>query len=345
MVKSYEKTRLSRQLGDQGEEREQQPGDVNYTGRLDVPRRDEEESGGVHKKKNNLVPANNNNNKCDSLSVLPDELILRIVSLSGNATHQMRSAFALGNTCRRLRRVLLTVYLPSLHKFTRDSLNALGLSNTARATNALLHVLNRTCKIRQLTLEGPPPAVFTAGCFLALSHAAKSNLRVVNLAYSYLTDDCVKPLLENCTALEQLSLRSCSNMTGEAFQGEPSTINAPIKTLDLTNMHLLDVQSLKAVANVPTITSIKLAGCSNVNNNALLALMRGKVRHSIRHINLKYCPVDDESIIELVTECKKLNSLVLAKHHDNLWETGYYTEAAVMYIRERLPSVQVVIEN
>lgn len=278
-----------------------------------------------------------------SLDSLPEELVLRIVDATGSACAQMRCAFALGGTCRRLRTVLVRGYLPGLTQLNQDALEALALSDPARATAALRAMLARARAVRRVALEGYPPQVFTPACFDALSRAAAQQLRVVNLAYSYLEDACVRPLLARCARLTDLSLCSCSNMNGSAFNERKRA--APIAFLDLSYMHQLSLHSIRRLADVATVRHLKLNGVSAVNRMGLVALASGTIARGIRSIDLKCCPIDDEALLMFVERCPELRKLTLAEHVDNLWDTGQYTPAMLDTITARFPYLQIVLEN
>lgn len=273
---------------------------------------------------------------------IPDELVLRIVMLTGSACAQMRSAFALGGTCRRLRRVLLEKYLPSLVAVSQDGLNALALRDPGRATAALLAMLGHASSIRRFALQGFPPSVLTASCFGTLARTSCGSLKSVNLSYSYLSDDCVRPLLVHCGVLEELSLASCAQMTGSSFD---SSVSAPLGKLDLSYMHQLSPIALGAVSSLDKVRDLKLTGCGVVNSIGLETLASGPIARQLQNADLKCCPVGDDALLSFVARCPKLQSLTLARHHDNHWETGQYTDAALHAIQERFPAVKVVIEN
>ncbi len=277
-----------------------------------------------------------------SLATLPEDVILRIISLSGSACNQMRAAFSLGGTCRRLRAVLHDCYLPSLPALSQDALEALALSDPNRATAALHAALLRATAVRRLVLSGYSPQVFTPPCFDALALAAAPTLTAVNLAHSFLSDACVRPLLTRCTSLATVSLCYCANITGAAFGAD---LAAPLTHLDLSYMSALEPGALRRLSGMSTIRVLKLAGLSVVNSTGLGVIGNGRIRRGLEEVDLKYCTVGDEAILEFAHNCPALRKLTLAKHHDNLWETGQYTAAAIHELRESFPHIKVVIEN
>lgn len=277
------------------------------------------------------------------LSLLPEELVLRIVCAAGTARQQMRLAYALGCTCRRLRWVLVHSFLATLQELNQDSLEALALSEPQRATAALRAMLARASAVRRVALEGFPPQVFTPACFDALARAASTQLRVVDLAYSYLEDACVRPLLARCARLTDLSLHSCSNMNGSAFNERKRA--APIETLDLSYMHKLSLHTLRRLGEMATLRHLKVSGVAAVNRMGLLEIGNGAIASHLRSIDLKCCPVDDETLLMFVERCPQLRKLTLAPHVDNLWETGQYTPAMLDTMMARFPRLRIFLEN
>lgn len=254
----------------------------------------------------------------------------------------MRAAFSLGSTCRRLRSVLHECYLPSLVTMSQDALEALALSDPNRATAALHAALLRATAVRRLILSGYPPEVFTPICFDALANASGPTLKAVNLAHSFLTDACVKPLLSRCTSLSSISLGHCTEITGSAFS---TKLTAPITHLDLSYMSALESFALRRLSSMNTVKVLKLSGLSVVNSTGLQVIGNGRIRRALEEVDIKYCPVGDDAILQFVEKCPSLRKLTLAKHHDNLWENGQYTNAAIHQLHEQFPHVNVVIDN
>lgn len=278
------------------------------------------------------------------LDQLPEEILLRMLSLSGEVSDQMRLAYLLGSVCRRLRTVLITSFLPTISKLDQDHLSALALNDPRRAQVALCAMLERATAIRAVFLSGCSPTLFTPTCFETLARSSAAALRTVNLDYNNrLADDCVRPLLLRCPKLTELSLLSCSAITGEMFQ-DPN-MKAPLKLLNLSYAHSLTYDSILSLANISTITELKLTGCDRVSAKAVEALANGPISRSLTSISLNFCPVPDQALAMLIENAPHLTRITLAEHTGNLWGTGQYTPAFIDSLNSRYRGVDIVVEN
>lgn len=277
-----------------------------------------------------------------TLNTLPEELILRILSCAGSSRDEMRLAFVLGAVCTRLRRILTGTYLPSLGELNKGQLEALTLSDPPSARRALKYMLQRAVSLRRVYLSGFAPEVFTPTCFASMAIAAGNNLRIVDLAYSCVTDDAVRPLMR-CPVLEELSLYGCSKINGSAF-GEPNR-QAPMHILDLSFVHGLSHESLKLVSRLNTTEHLKLMGCNVLNHAGMTMLANGPIAKSLKSIALNFCPIDDRCLTSFIEAAPKLTKLTLAKHTENLWDTGQYTQLTIDNLSARFRNLKIIIEN
>lgn len=289
--------------------------------------------------KGDVLPADSD---APRFETLPEELLLRIIAAAGGPRDRMRQAYILGATCARLRGLLLHAFLPSMCELSKGSLEALSLSDPASAREALMAALHRTSALKQVVLSGFTSDVFTPACYEVLASVAGDSLRVVDLAYSYLDDEAVRPLMR-CAQLETLSLYGCSKISGRCFD-EPKRI-APLRTLDVSYMHGFEAAYVDQLALCDRTETLRAGGLYALNSMGVGVLANGPIAKSLTSIALNYCPVNDHALSELIEAAPKLRELSLAKHTQNLWETGAYTPEAVEVLTKRYPHVKIKLEN
>lgn len=274
-----------------------------------------------------------------TLQSLPDDLLLRIITLSGSPGTQLGTAHLLGALSLRFREFLHNNYLPSLSSLSNSHLSALSLSNPENARLALVSLFSHTVSLRSLSVGACAPTLWTRMSLSALASAAARCLSHVNLAYSRVTDEVVAPLLF-CPRLTFLSLLSCNLLTGSMFVEH--TVVSPLVYLDLSWVEMLSMEAVRAVAKVSTLKELRLTGIESVNARTVRAFGEREVRWSLRAIGLSYCPLRDSALMELVLRLPRLNRLTLAETHGNVWGTGYFTEAGIEEIRKKFPRLQIV---
>lgn len=274
-----------------------------------------------------------------TLSSLPDDILLRIISLSGTAGIQVGTAYRLGAVSTRFRRLLTNNFLTSITNLSHDCLTSLSLSNSARATAALTAMFAHTRAVKELNLGGCPPTLLSRHSIASFARAAADSLVTVNLAYCRVTDDVVMPLLQ-CPNLTSLSLYSCNSLSGYMFQrGE---IRAPLRFLDLSWACGLTRESVIAIAKIPTLKELVLAGIENANIITLPAFAAADVRQSLTSLDLSYCPLRDAALFELLPGMPSLRKLKVAEGYGNLWASASFTTAGIERLRQMYPHVQIV---
>lgn len=277
-----------------------------------------------------------------SLSQLPDDVLLRIISLTGLAGDQVGAAYRLGAVSSRFRRLLKLHFLTSITQLTNDYLRALSLAHAPAARAALSAMFASTPAVRELNLGGCSPTLLSSGCVNALAAAASASLMTVNLAYCRVTDDVVGPLLR-CPNLKSLSLPSCTGLTGGMFAHEGNV--APLEFLDVSWVHTLTREGVRAIASVGTLKDLVLTGCEAVNTRTLRAFTMTDVRYSLTSICLSYCPLKDAALLELVRCSPNIRKLILAEATLNLWSVGNFTTNCIEEIKAKYPHVEVIFKT
>lgn len=273
-----------------------------------------------------------------SLDLLPEDVLLRIIALSGDLAVQIGVAYRLGAVCVRLRRFITSQFLASITKITPESLLSLSLSDSSAARAAFVSIFSVTSSLRELHLPGCSPTLLSRTAMTVLSKTACDTLVRVNLAYCRVSDDVLQPLLR-CRSLRFLVLISCDGPTGRIFSSESCI--APLETLDLSWVSTVDREGIAAIATLPTLRNLVLRGCEAISNSTLRYLFRSNIRESLESITLAYCPIRDCALLELVKCMPRLRSLVLAEHTSNLWSTGEFTQAGIKNLRELYPNVNI----
>lgn len=274
-----------------------------------------------------------------TLSSLPDDILLRIISLAGTAGAQVGVAYRLGAVSTRFRRLLTHNFLTSITNLSHDCLTHLSLANSARATAALAAMFAQTHAVKELNLGGCPPALLTRHSIASLALAAADSLVIVDLAYCRVTDDVVMPLLQ-CPKLSSLSLYSCTHLSGYMFQR--GDIIAPLQFLDLSWAQGLTREAVTAIAKIATLEKLVLTGIENVNINTLSAFTTADVRHSLTSLDLSYCPLRDAALFKLLPDMPNLRTLKVAEGIGNIWASASFTTACIEQLRKHYPRVQIV---
>lgn len=276
------------------------------------------------------------------LSVLPDDVLLRIISLTGGPGDQVGSAYRLGAVSSRFRRLLHRHFLTSLTNLSHDCLRCLSLAQPTAARVALVLMFTRTSAVRELNLGGLSPGLLSRDAMSALAGAARGGLATVNLAYCRVSDDVLTPLLR-CPRLRSLSLLSCDGLTGTMFAAPGN--KAPLEFLDVSWVHTLSRDGVRAIAQITTIKQLIMTGCEAVNNRTLRAFANSGIRCSLTEICLSYCPLKDVVLLELLRCSPNLRRLTLAESTFNLWSTGNFSNKCIDEIRSKYPYVEVVFKT
>lgn len=273
-----------------------------------------------------------------NLSALPDDVLLRIISHSGDTPVQLGFSYRLGAVSSRFRALLTSQVLPSITHITPSTLSALSLRNATAASSALTSFFSGTTSVRQLNLAGCSPAVLSRDAIAALATAGGLTLSAVNLSHCRLSDDDLSPLLQ-CRGLRALSLVSCVGPTGGCFHG--SVCVAPLATLDVSWVRTISEQGVLAISTLRTLKTLLFTGCDVVTTRLLERFAASLVCQSLVSISLSYCPVRDHALYELVRRAPHLRTLTLAEFTCNLWSTGEFTQGGVQRIQSAFPNVDV----
>ncbi|PXF46377.1 hypothetical protein BWQ96_03876 [Gracilariopsis chorda] len=268
---------------------------------------------------------------------LPDDVLLRILSLCGPLRAQVGTAFRLGCVCVRLRRLLLRHYLPALCHVTSDAIYTLSLADANAARAALDAMFAATSSLKTLNLSGCSPRLISQTTISSLVAVAKHSLTEVNFAHCALTDNVLAPFM-TCPNLRTLILPS-SRITGSMFLHAKRV--APLEKLDLSWVHSLTPEGVVAVANIVTLKTLCLKGCDAVNRESLNAFLNSDIRKSLRTVSFAFCPLRNQCLIDFLRRTPYLKELILAENRGNIWPQGLYTATGIHAIRLQFPHVNV----
>lgn len=280
------------------------------------------------------------------LNSLPDDVVLRIVSLTGTMGIQVRTAFRLGCTSRRLRRLLVTVFLSDITELNQDLMSELALVNRDAARAAISAMFSKLPAVRIVNLSGCSPTLLSRDSIHALATAARTSLIEVNLEYCQVTDHVVRPLLD-CPSLRVLNLFRCSSVTGVMFHDYAPSLSrgsarkpcAPLESLDLSWALALTRQSIHSIARISTIANLVMTGCDCLDTSTLMTLADGPIAASLTSVGLSYCPLTDRALSMLLERAPNLLKVSLAEQTVNLWSVGEFSEAFLGELRTRFPGV------
>lgn len=275
------------------------------------------------------------------LTDLPDELLLRVIALSGDEQTGVKLAYNLSAVCSRFRRLLISQFLPSIQEITLRIISPLSLANSKVASVALTSFFSHTSKVKEVNLGGVSPNILSTNCFSALSSSAFHTLTKVNLAYCTVTDSCISPILR-CPNLRHLSLPSCMGVTGSMFY--ESNVKAPLEFLDVSWVHTLTDEGVRAIAQISTIKELVLTGCNVVRRRNLQSFLNNDIRNSLQTIWLSYCPIPEDSLADLLERTPNLRTLILAEDTGNIWGTGEFTPSVIHLLRNRFPKVSIELK-
>lgn len=273
------------------------------------------------------------------LTDLPDELLLRVIVLSGDEQTAVKIAYNLSAVCSRFRQLLINQFLPSIQEITLRIISPLSLANSKVACVALTSFFSHTCKVKEVNLGGVSPNILSKQCFSAL--ASCQTLTKVNLAYCTVTDSCISPLVL-CPNLRYLSLPSCNGVTGSMFY--ESDVKAPLEFLDVSWVSTLTDEGVRAIAKISTIKELVLTGCNVVRRKSLQSFLNNDIRNSLEIIWLSYCPIPEDSLNDLLERTPNLRTLILAEDSGNIWGTGEFTPTVIHLLRNRFPEVSIELK-
>lgn len=274
-----------------------------------------------------------------TLNLLPDDVLLRIISQSGGLSVQIGIAYRLGAVCTRLRRLLTAQFLPSVTQFSFDCLSCLSLSDSLAARTAFASFFSATSSLRQLDLSGCSPTLLTRDVMAVLAVSACHSLTSVNLAHCRVSDDVLRPLVR-CRRLRSLLLISCDGPTGCIFDSR--TCIAPLETLDLSYVHSLSDEGVTAIFTLRTVSNLVVKGCEAVSTASLLKFSASNIRLSLKSICLSYCSINDRALLHVLANAPNLQTLTLAEQTSNLWGTGEFTHTGVTTLRDTFPHVKIL---
>lgn len=273
-----------------------------------------------------------------SLHHLPDDILLRIISLTGRPGTQVSVAYTLAAICTRLRRLLKTQFLTSITNLSPDYISELSLSDPESARMALTSMFTCTTALRTVTLSGCSPALLSNNALTALAVSSRLSLTMVNLAFCRINDSLIVPLLQ-CPNLRTLILCSCDGITGSMFQ-QPS-IMAPLELLDLSWVHSLSYPGVCSIAKVTTLKQLILKGCPSVNFKALQALTSSDIKYSLNSICVAHCPLRDNALLHLLENAPNLTKLSVAEDTGNIWAANNFTAHGIAELRILFPDVEI----
>lgn len=250
---------------------------------------------------------------------LPDDLLVRIVTASsrlkgfvGRLTcpNQLRLVYTLSQVSRRLREFAFHSYLASIR--------SVDLSTE----NSITFVSVETFRV-------------LAGCL---------NLDSLSLAYGKVEDDSErwigKLLQSNISALILRGTSGLGPNTFQCFRTSPLT-SAPLTHLDLSYASNIDVEVMRLVACIATLRTLKLVGCTGVEDDSISCLADGPAAPMLSEVNLSYCMVTDAALAVFLRKTPRLVLLELAESAANLWTTGAYTANGVTELIRHHPRVRV----
>ncbi|CAN8062042.1 unnamed protein product [Agarophyton chilense] len=272
-----------------------------------------------------------------TLTDLPDDVLLRIVSLTGRLRVQVGTAFRLASVCNRLRDVILTNYLAAVSHITSEALYALSLSDPQAARTAIDSMFARTVSLRTLNLSGCSSRLISHRAISSLVRVAHRSLVEVNFAHCTLSDEVLLPFM-TCPILKRLILPSCG-ITGSMFRHSRRV--SPVEDLDLSWVHSLTPEGVQAVASIATLRKLCLKGCDVVDNESLQAFAQCDAAKSLEVVSLAFCPLDNNCLINFLRSAPRLKELVLAENRGNIWPQGLYTQAGIDTMRAQFPAVKI----
>lgn len=274
-----------------------------------------------------------------TLSSLPDDVLLRIISATGPPGTQVSTAYRLGAVNQRFRQLLETRFLPGITVLSYDYLSGLSLSNKTEAKNVLARMFGKLSMVREVNLGGCPSALLTRKAVQNLVATAGDRLEDVNLAYCRVTDEVIAPLLQS-TALKSLGLFGCNCLTGHMFV--EYQVVGKLTSLDMSWVHGLTPEAVKAIARIKSLKNLKMTGVENLNGKTLRAFTTSDVRFSLTCMSLSYCPLRDAALYDLLSRATSLKKVILAESTGNLWGTGNFTEEGIERLKNKFPHVQIM---
>jgi hypothetical protein len=250
---------------------------------------------------------------------LPDDLLLRIVTASsrlngvvGKVTcpNQLRLVYTLSRVNRRLREFAYHSYLASIHSVDFST------ENSAKFVSVETFRVVASCP-------------YLDSFSLVYGEVADESERWIGL------------LLQSNISV--LNLRGTSGLgpnTFQCFKTSPLT-SAPLKHLDLSYARSIGMEVMRLVAHIATLQTLKLVGCTGVEDDSISCLADGSAAPMLLEVNLAYCMVSDAALTVLLRKTPRLVLLKLAVPAANLWSTGAHTANGVSELIRSHPRVRI----
>jgi hypothetical protein len=251
------------------------------------------------------------------LDTLPDEVLLRIVAFSsrlngcvGKLTcfNQLRFVFALAQVNRRLRALAYHTYLLSIRSVDFSN------ENSTRFLSAETFRIVSRCR----------------------------NVNSFALVYGRVEDNSAEWIgrLLQSTVSKLVLTGTCGigPRTFCCFRTTPM-LCAPLQYLDLSYASQVDAEVLRLVAYIRTLRTLKLVGCTRVEDDSIACLVTGPTAQTLCSVNLSYCMVSDAGLAVLLGKLPSLSLLELAELSGNLWATGAYTKNGISQLIQCFPQV------
>lgn len=153
----------------------------------------------------------------------------------------------------------------------------------------------RCClKIRHLNLHG----CFQVSSFALTSISFMKNLESLVLSgCRSLTFDGIGMIAKECRAISHLSLAGCGKCVRDEMIETICLSLRELKILDLSDCVKIGENSLESITLCHKLSSLKLSGCRNLSNDAILSLGDGKYDPGLEELYLNDCPKIDNTAL------------------------------------------------
>ncbi len=167
---------------------------------------------------------------------------------------------------------------------------------------ALISIIQANPNLKHLNLEQCEAGIVTDRVLQAIAENCK-GLESINLYRCTVTDAGIRPLLQNCLSL--VSIEDSSGTISSEVILELKNLK-DFKEIKFIGVKLSD-EFLNALFQLPQLTALSLNGCGGFTPKALEGI---KALTNLEFLNLDGILVlNDDVVIGVVDECKKLNTL------------------------------------
>lgn len=170
-----------------------------------------------------------------------------------------------------------------------------------------------------------------------------NQLKVLDLSYCYhVTDRGISTVLR-LPNLQSLTIRSCPNITSNAFQLCSESYPEHLTTLNIEWCPNLAYPVMDNLIKFRRLEWLSLRGCEGISDDCF----RGLSSHSetlprLKYLDIRFCMIGDSGLIIIAHLFRQLDKLLLGSKTHNLWPCGNWTLNGASQVASLLPHCSII---